>query len=92
MAFPCKALAINWGKYNEGMKNRTDLNLGEVQFIYHSSIISQTLGSDHGGVFIFICEDMTAKTSCLHNLSPTQAASQRLQFLAASITANTWGS
>ena len=92
MAFPCKALAINWGKYNEGMKNRTDLNLGEVQFIYHSSIISQTLGSDHGGVFIFICEDMTAKTSRLHNLSPTQAASQRLQFLAASITANTWGS
>ena len=74
------------------MKNRADLNLGEVQFIYHSSIISQTLGSDHGGVFIFICEDMTLETSCLHNFSPNQAASQRLQFLAASITANTWGS
>ena len=40
MAFPCKALYINMGEYNEDMKNRTDQNLREVVYmslVYHIS-------------------------------------------------------
>ena len=67
--------SANLGKIslnNAGMKSRTDLNLGEVVYVsvvYHN----------YWWVVIFICEDMTAKTSNttrrFHIFSRTQAAS-----------------